>query len=163
MLDVGLSAPVAADRPFAALRSMFVTEGNADVAQVGWRGKDSPAWTQMPVMYFKSASAAELWAGRTVPSRHNTSAPDMIVPRFQRDAALSIPFSSANAPANGWKVKRTTCLPGGTTTARNSTLAFRISAGLPSTVARHHGCQTSLSTTKPPPGASASISMSVLR
>jgi hypothetical protein len=80
--DVALSAPVGADRPFAALRSMFVTEGNADVAQVGWRGKDSPSWTQMPVMYFKGASAAELWAGRTVPSRHNTSAPDMIFRDF---------------------------------------------------------------------------------
>jgi hypothetical protein len=82
VLDVGLSAPVAAERPFAALRSMFVTEGNADVAQVGWRGKDSAAWTQMPVMYFKSAAAAELWAGRTVPSRHNTSAPDMMFRDF---------------------------------------------------------------------------------
>jgi len=77
VLEAGLSTPIAADRPFAALRSMFVTEGNADVAQVGWRSKDSPAWTQMPVMYFKSAAATELWAGRTVPSRHNTSAPDM--------------------------------------------------------------------------------------
>jgi hypothetical protein len=82
VLDVGLSAPVAAERPFAALRSMFVSEGNADVAQVGWRGKDSAQWTQMPVMYFKSAAAAELWAGRTVPSRHNTSAPDMIFRDF---------------------------------------------------------------------------------
>jgi hypothetical protein len=82
VLDVGLSAPVAAERPFAALRSMFVSEGNADVAQVGWRGKDSAQWTQMPVMYFKSAVAAELWAGRTVPSRHNTSAPDMMFRDF---------------------------------------------------------------------------------
>jgi hypothetical protein len=61
---------------------MFVTEGNADVAQVGWRNKDNPAWTQMPVMTFKNASAAELWAGRTVPSRHNTSAPDMVFRNF---------------------------------------------------------------------------------
>ncbi len=82
VLDVGLSAPVPADRPFAALRSMFVTEGNADVAQVGWRGRNSQAWTQMPVMDFKKAGAAELWAGRTVPSRHNTSAPDMIFRNF---------------------------------------------------------------------------------
>jgi len=59
-----------------------VTEGNADVAQVRWRGKDNPAWTQMPVMYFKNANAAELWAGRTVPSRHNTSAPDMVFRHF---------------------------------------------------------------------------------
>ena len=71
---------------------MFVTEGNADVAQVGWRGKDSPAWTQMPVMDFKRASAAELWAGRTVPSRHNTSAPDMVFRDFSAVAALSICF-----------------------------------------------------------------------
>jgi hypothetical protein len=82
VLDVGLSAPVAADRPFAALRSMFVTEGNADVAQVRWRDKNNPAWMQLPVMYFKGASAAELWAGRTVPSHHNTSAPDMIFRDF---------------------------------------------------------------------------------
>jgi hypothetical protein len=81
-LDVTLSTPAASGQPFAALRSMFVTEGNADVAQVGWRGKDSPAWTQMPVMYFKNASAAELWAGRTVPSRHNTSAPDVTFSAF---------------------------------------------------------------------------------
>jgi hypothetical protein len=82
VLDVGLSAPVAAERPFAALRSMIVSVGNAAVAQVGWRGKDSAQWTQMPVMYFKSAVAAELWAGRTVPSRHNTSAPDMMFRDF---------------------------------------------------------------------------------
>jgi hypothetical protein len=81
-LDVALSAPVEGTRPFAALRSMFVTDGNADVAQVGWRGKDSPAWTHAPVMHFKSANAAELWAGRTVPSRHNTSAPDMVFRDF---------------------------------------------------------------------------------
>ncbi|MEX2034839.1 MAG: hypothetical protein WEA28_06590 [Xanthobacteraceae bacterium] len=81
-LEVTLSAPVAAERPFAALRSMFVREDNADVAQVGWRGKDSPAWQQMPVMHFSRASAAELWAGRVVPSRHNTSAPDMVLRDF---------------------------------------------------------------------------------
>ena len=131
------------------------------MAQVRWRGKDNPAWTQMPVMDFKNASATELWAGRTVPSRHNTSAPDMVFRDFTRFAALTIAFNSANAPANGWNVKRTTCLPGGTTTARNSTLALRMSAGLSSTVARHQGCQTSFRTTNPPPGASASIAMSV--
>jgi hypothetical protein len=81
VLDVGLGAPVAAG-PFAALRSMYVTEGNSDVAQVRWRGKDKPAWTQMPVMDFKNASASELWAGRTMPSRHNTSAPDMVFRHF---------------------------------------------------------------------------------
>jgi hypothetical protein len=76
VLEVALD-PVGAERPFAALRSMFVTEANADVAQVGWRVKGSEAWQRAAVMDFKRASAVELWAGRTVPSRHNVSAPDM--------------------------------------------------------------------------------------
>jgi hypothetical protein len=75
-LEVGLD-PVTADRPFAALRSMFVSETNADVAKVGWRAKGGDGWQQAPIMDFKRASAVELWAGRTVPSRHNVSAPDM--------------------------------------------------------------------------------------
>ena len=85
VLDVQLATPIAADRPFAALRSMFVTEGNCDVAQVGWRNKGSAAWAKSPVMEFKQAKAAELWAGRLAPSRHNTSAPDMVFRDFRAD------------------------------------------------------------------------------
>jgi len=81
VLDVGLD-PVGAERPFAALRSMFVSETDADVASVGWRAKGSEAWQHAPVMEFKRASAVELWAGRSVPSRHNVSAPDMIFRDF---------------------------------------------------------------------------------
>ena len=55
--------------------------------------------------------------------------------------------SSAIAPSIGLNSKRTRWRPGVTSTARNSTLAVRMSAGSPSTVAVHHGCQTSLSTT----------------
>jgi hypothetical protein len=80
-LDVGLD-PVGGERPFAALRSMFVSETDADVAQVGWRPKGGEAWQRTPVMEFQRASAAELWAGRSVPSRHNVSAPDMIFRDF---------------------------------------------------------------------------------
>jgi hypothetical protein len=86
VLDVSLTAPVAADRPFAALRSMYVSDGNADVTQIGWRTKNSQAWSQSPVMKFDRASVAELWAGRTMPSRHNTSAPDMIFRGFNATA-----------------------------------------------------------------------------
>ena len=80
-LEVALEPPVAG-APFAALRSMFVTEANADVAQVGWRGKGSPAWRQEPVMTFRRADAVELWAGRVLPSRHNLSAPDLVFRDF---------------------------------------------------------------------------------
>jgi hypothetical protein len=83
VLDVNFSEAIGAEGPFAALRSMFVTEGNADVAHVGWREKGSAAWNKSPVMEFSRASAAELWAGRLVPSRHNTSAPDMAFRDFK--------------------------------------------------------------------------------
>jgi len=86
VLDINLSAPVAAERPFAALRSMFVSENNSDVAVVGWRGKGGQSWTQSPVMSFTKATVAELWAGRIAPSRHNTSAPDMVFKDFSATA-----------------------------------------------------------------------------
>jgi len=82
VLDIGLAATIAPERPFAALRSMFVTETNADTAQVAWRPKGSEAWQQAPIMSFKRAGTVELWAGRSVPSRHNTSAPDMVFRDF---------------------------------------------------------------------------------
>jgi hypothetical protein len=83
VLDVGLESPIAGERPFAALRSMFVTEVNADVAHVGWRSKGSNTWHQAPVMAFGRAEAVELWAGRTIASRHNLSAPDMVFRDFR--------------------------------------------------------------------------------
>ncbi len=82
VLDVNLGAPIAATRPFAALRSMFVSEGNSDVAHVATRPKGGQLWTQTPVMSFTRASAAELWTGRLAPSRHNTSAPDTVFKEF---------------------------------------------------------------------------------
>jgi hypothetical protein len=81
VLDVTLD-PVA-DLPFAALRSMFVTEINNDVAHLGWRLKGAQSWERTPIMDFRRASAVEVWAGRLVPSRHNTSAPDTIFRDFK--------------------------------------------------------------------------------
>lgn len=83
VLDVKLEGPIAGDIPFAALRSMFVTDANADVSQLRWRTKGSESWNQMPVMGFRKASAVELWAGRAMVSRHNTSAPDMVFRDFR--------------------------------------------------------------------------------
>ena len=81
-LDVSLSQPMPDGRPFAALRSMYVTDFNADVAKIAWRTKGGQSWGESPVMTFPGASAVELWAGRTAISRHNTSAPDMVFNRF---------------------------------------------------------------------------------
>jgi len=83
-LEVTLDPPVGGNAPFAALRSMFVTETNNDVAQLGWRVKGGQAWERSGIMDFKRASAVEVWAGRLVPSRHNTSAPDMVFRDFRK-------------------------------------------------------------------------------
>jgi hypothetical protein len=84
VLDVTLDPPVGGDLPFAALRSMFVSEINNDVAHLGWREPGAQRWERAPVLDFKGAKAEELWAGRFVPSRHNTSAPDMTFRDFRR-------------------------------------------------------------------------------
>ncbi|MBO0752051.1 MAG: hypothetical protein J2P53_08065 [Bradyrhizobiaceae bacterium] len=84
VLDVSFDRTIAA-RPFAALRSMFVTETDADVAQAAWLAPGGKAWETAPVMAFGHAAVTELWAGRRLPSRHNTSAPDMIFRAFTSD------------------------------------------------------------------------------
>ena len=76
-LDVTLDGAMPRDLPFASLRSMYATEFNSDVARVAWR-KGREGWGESPVMTFKGAEATELWAGRMIPSTHNTSAPDMV-------------------------------------------------------------------------------------
>jgi hypothetical protein len=82
VLDVGFDRPIGG-RPFAALRSMFVTEANADVARLAWRDRGARAFAESPIMTFEKSRAVELWAGRHVPSRHNLSAPDMIFRDFR--------------------------------------------------------------------------------
>jgi len=84
-LEVALEPPVGPDRPFAALRSMHVSETNSDVARVAWRALASPLWQDADVMSFQRARAIELWSGRRVPSCHNTSAPDLTFRDFRAD------------------------------------------------------------------------------
>ena len=88
VLDVQFDQPVAG-RPFAALRSMYVTEFNADVARIALREPDARGWREEPIMSFANGRATDVWAGRLAPSRHNTSAPDMIFNRFQSTPAAS--------------------------------------------------------------------------
>ena len=69
--------------PFAGLRSMYVTEFNADVARIAAREEGAKSWREEPIMGFRGAKATDVWTGRLVPSRHNTSAPDMVFNRFR--------------------------------------------------------------------------------
>lgn len=86
-LDVSLSGDIPRNLPFASLRSMYATTENADASRIAWRDLKSTGWTEAPIMDFKSATASEVWLGRHVASRHNLSAPDLIVNRFADTAA----------------------------------------------------------------------------
>lgn len=88
-LDVNFDRPVEGGS-FAALRSMYVTEFNADVARIAAREEGAPAWTESPIMKFRDTKATDVWMGRLVPSRHNTSAPDMMFNRFS-DGKNAVP------------------------------------------------------------------------
>jgi hypothetical protein len=81
ILDVELSRPVA-NGPFAALRSMYVTEFNSDVARIAVKDPTAKGWREEMIMNFSGAKASDVWTGRLVPSRHNTSAPDMVFHHF---------------------------------------------------------------------------------
>jgi len=82
VLDVDLSRAVSNNRPIAALRSMYVTEFNADAARIALKEPGAKSWREEKIMDFKDATATDVWTGRLVPSRHNTSAPDMVFHHF---------------------------------------------------------------------------------
>jgi hypothetical protein len=87
-LDVSFDRPVTGV-PFAALRSMYVTEFNADVARIAVRESNARSWREEMIMNFRDAKATDAWMGRLLPSRHNTSAPDMMFNRFRAQPGAS--------------------------------------------------------------------------
>lgn len=84
VLEAKLSGNLPKDKPFAALRSMYITETNNDSARVAWREKNKPRWGEEHILDYKGGEATEFWAGRHIASRHNTSAPDMVFSRFEK-------------------------------------------------------------------------------
>lgn len=89
-IDVGTAAvEVAFDGvdltklPFAGLRSMYVAPGNADTAETVVRATPGAAPTSTVVVDYKDGKAADVAFTRTVPSTHNTSAPDLGFRDFQ--------------------------------------------------------------------------------
>ena len=75
-VDVTLDPP-ARGTPFAALRSMFVAPQVADTAEVRWQPGAGEPFLQAAVMDLRVERAQAVRFGRSVPSRHNTSAPDL--------------------------------------------------------------------------------------
>ena len=85
VLDAVLDRPVGEGKGFVALRSMYVTEFNNDVARIAIREPGAKGWREEPLMPFQGGKATDVWMGRTNYSRHNTSAPDMIFRHFSAD------------------------------------------------------------------------------
>ena len=81
-LDASFDGELPRDRPFASLRSMYTTQDNADASRIAWRGPSSAGWAESPIMDFKSATASEIWLGRHLASRHNLSAPNIVMNHF---------------------------------------------------------------------------------
>ena len=94
-LDVSLNRAVGGEGIFAALRSMYVSDINNDVARIGWREPGGETWLEKGLLDVKRAETSEIWLGRTVHSRHNTSAPDMIFGDFRDDGTVR-----GSGPAN---------------------------------------------------------------
>ncbi len=84
VLQVSLDPPVDNLQPFAALRSMFVSPEMADATDVTWRdAPDHPRQTQ-PIMTFGATTVESVRFGRSIVSRHNTSAPDLTFRGFEK-------------------------------------------------------------------------------
>jgi hypothetical protein len=81
-LAVRFAPPLTGGAAFAALRSMYVAADNADVAVTAWQPAAAAAWSAQPVMAPLRVEATAVRFGRTAPSRHNTSAPDMLFDGF---------------------------------------------------------------------------------
>lgn len=62
---------------FAMLRSMYVATDDADVSEVSWRAPGDTSLRTDALPNVTSFQARQVRFGRSVPSRHNSSAPDL--------------------------------------------------------------------------------------
>lgn len=81
-LELSIEPPLPAHRPFAALRSMFVSTAQADVALVEW--PDPLGASRSPVLGFERFRSPSARFGRREPSLHNLTAPDFVFGAFER-------------------------------------------------------------------------------
>lgn len=76
-LDVSFPTALQGDAPFATLRSMHVAPDNADMSEITWRQDAATARQTQPLDAVHRIEATDVRFGRSIPSRHNTSAPDI--------------------------------------------------------------------------------------
>lgn len=85
-LDVSMKPGRRQGPRFAVLRSMYVAPDNADMSEVAWRATPGASEERKPLPEVKALAAADVRFGRSVPSRHNTSAPDIRFGGFETGA-----------------------------------------------------------------------------
>ncbi|WP_434608897.1 hypothetical protein [Pseudomonas sp. R1-7] len=85
VLDYTHDRPSLAGQPLAAMRSMYVAPDNADASQVTYQSREGGALIEEPLMEFDRADVQSIRLGRSVPSKHNASAPDMWFGHFRRE------------------------------------------------------------------------------
>ncbi len=84
-VDVKLERdPANASLPFAAFRSMYVSEQNADTSRIMIKEPGSKDFKGGLIHSVKGGKAVEVKLDRVVPSRHNTNAPDFIFKDFNK-------------------------------------------------------------------------------
>jgi hypothetical protein len=76
-LDVSLQPATRKDQPFAVLRSMYVAADNADVGELAWQAPGAAEIQTKTLPEVSNLEATQVRFARSVPSRHNTSAPDI--------------------------------------------------------------------------------------
>ena len=86
-LAVRLEPPVKT-LPFLALRSMYVAEDNADTAELRVTGEHG---RKLPAVGFGQVRGTAFRFGRSVVSRHNTSAPDLRFSDFRAAGSAARP------------------------------------------------------------------------
>lgn len=101
VIDVAFAEPIKGP-PFAALRSMYITRFNNDVADIAVQQSGASGWREVSVMQFNEAeNVREIWMGRTTLSRHNTSSPDFVFRDFEMPVAMPERATSEKAKRDG--------------------------------------------------------------
>ncbi len=85
-LDVTLTPGRKSGSNFAVLRSMYVAPDNADMSEVSWQAAPGSPPQAKPLSDISSLEASQVRFGRSLPSRHNTSAPDIRFSGFETGA-----------------------------------------------------------------------------
>lgn len=80
----------------ASLRSMYVSPERSDVAEIRWQPADSAGPQVSGITAFRSAMAVAVTFGRSVPSQHNTSAPDIAFSTFLPAGGQQLPEVQAS-------------------------------------------------------------------